>query len=199
MWLPAALGTSLTFMMSVVGLSLPEMIILKRRLHMPQEKQYAKSRLILYTVMIGAFMSMFDSGVVNVGLPVIAGQFRSDINAVQWIASVYLLVMSALLPILGTVADHFGRRKIYNTGFFVISIFTLFCGFSANLSMLIVMRILQAVGGAMVMANGITQLIKNIGMVIGIAFSVSLFTAFFGTSPIHDGSAFLQSAKYVYI
>jgi len=47
-------------------------------------------------------------------------------------------------------------------------------------------------------ANGITQLIKNVGMVIGIAFSVSLFTAFLGTSPIHDGSAFLQSAKYVY-
>jgi uncharacterized membrane protein YqhA len=47
-------------------------------------------------------------------------------------------------------------------------------------------------------ANGITQLIKNIGMVIGIAFSVSLFTAFLGTSPIHDGAAFLQSVKYVY-
>jgi EmrB/QacA subfamily drug resistance transporter len=145
----------------MVGLALPETIILERISDMPQEKQYAKSRLILYTVMIGAFMSMFDSGVVNVGLPVIAGQFRADINTVQWIASVYLLVMSALLPILGTVADHFGRRKIYNTGFFVISIFTLFCGFSVNLSMLIVMRILQAVGGAMVMANGMAIVTEN--------------------------------------
>lgn len=128
---------------------------------MPEEKQYAKSRLILYTVMIGAFMSMFDSGVVNVGLPVIAKQFRADINAVQWIASVYLLVMSALLPILGSMADYFGRRKIYNSGFFVISIFTLFCGFSLNLSMLIGMRILQAVGGAMVMANGMAIATEN--------------------------------------
>jgi len=128
---------------------------------MAEEKQYSKSRLILYTVMIGAFMSMFDSGVVNVGLPVIAEQFRTDIAAVQWIASVYLLVMSALLPILGTVADHFGRRKIYNLGFFVITIFTLFCGFSANLPMLLVMRILQAVGGAMVMANGMAIATEN--------------------------------------
>ncbi|MHB8828642.1 MAG: MFS transporter, partial [Syntrophales bacterium] len=47
-------------------------------------------------------------------------------------------------------------------------------------------------------ANGITQLIKNIGMVIGIAFSVSLFTAFMGVRPVHDGAAFLQSVKYVY-
>jgi len=128
---------------------------------MPQEKQYAQSRLILYTVMIGAFMSMFDSGVVNVGLPVIAEQFRTDIHAVQWIVSIYLLVMSALLPILGTVADHFGRRKIYNLGFFVISVFTLFCGFSTNLPMLILMRILQAIGGAMVMANGMAIVTEN--------------------------------------
>jgi predicted MFS family arabinose efflux permease len=47
-------------------------------------------------------------------------------------------------------------------------------------------------------ANGITQLIKNIGMVIGIAFSVSLFTALMGPHPVHDGPAFLQSAKYIY-
>lgn len=128
---------------------------------MPEEKTYAKSKLILYTVMIGAFMSMFDSGVVNVGLPVMASQFKVDISSVQWVTSIYLLVMSALLPILGTLADNFGRRKIYNLGFFVISIFTLLCGFSVNLPMLIVMRILQAVGGAMVMANGMAIVTEN--------------------------------------
>ncbi len=128
---------------------------------MPEEKTYAKSKLILYTIMIGAFMSMFDSGVVNVGLPVIASQFKVNINSVQWITSIYLLVMSALLPILGTVADNFGRRKIYNLGFFVISVFTLLCGFSVNLPMLIVMRILQAIGGAMVMANGMAIATEN--------------------------------------
>lgn len=121
---------------------------------MPEQKAYVRSRYILYTVMIAAFMSMFDSGVVNVGLPVMALEFKVDISMVQWITSVYLLIMSALLPILGTLADNFGRRKMFNIGFFVISIFTLFCGFSVNLPMLIVMRILQAVGGAMVMANG---------------------------------------------
>lgn len=128
---------------------------------MPDEKTYAKSKLILYTVMIGAFMSMFDSGVVNVGLPVMASQFKVDISSVQWVTSIYLLVMSALLPILGTLADNFGRRKIYNLGFFVISIFTLLCGFSANLPMLIIMRILQAIGGAMVMANGMAIVTEN--------------------------------------
>lgn len=111
--------------------------------------------------MIGAFMSMFDSGVVNVGLPVMANQFKVGINSIQWVTSIYLLVMSALLPILGTIADNFGRRKIYNLGFFVISIFTLLCGFSVNLPMLITMRIFQAIGGAMVMANGMAIVTEN--------------------------------------
>jgi len=128
---------------------------------MEEEKTYDKAKLVLYTVMIGAFLSMFDSGVVNVALPVMASQFKVGISSVQWVTSIYLLVMSALLPILGSIADSFSRRIIYNTGFLVISIFTLLCGFSVNLPMLIVMRIMQAVGGAMVMANGLALITEN--------------------------------------
>lgn len=128
---------------------------------MSENKEYSKSKFILYTVMIGAFLSMFDSGVVNVGLPVISEQLKADIDSVQWVTSIYLLIMSALLPILGTLADNFGRRKIYNMGFLVISIFTLLCGFSTSFYMLIIMRILQAVGGAMVMANGLAIVTEN--------------------------------------
>ena len=130
---------------------------------MPGDTTYTASpRSILYTVMIGAFLSMFDSGVVNVGLPVIASQLHVGISSVQWITSIYLLVMSALLPILGTVADEFGRRKIYNLGYFVISVFTLACGFAVNLPMLLLTRVFQAVGGAMVMANGLAIVTENL-------------------------------------
>jgi len=67
---------------------------------------------------------------------------------------VYLLTMSALLPIFGSLADVWGRGRIYNLGFFTISVFTLLCGLAPDLPMLILFRALQAVGGAMVMANG---------------------------------------------
>ena len=109
---------------------------------------------ILYALMFGPFFSMFDSGLVNVGLPVIARDFGASMQAVQWTAAVYLLAMSALLPIFGSLADAWGRGRIYNLGFFTISIFTLLCGFAPNLPVLIAFRALQAVGGAMVMANG---------------------------------------------
>ncbi len=112
------------------------------------------SRAILYTIMIGAFFSMFDAGMVNVGLPVIAGEFKTGIQTVQWTSSIYLLVMSALLPIFGSLADRLGRGRIYNAGFLTVSVFTLLCGFAPNFTVLIVFRILQAIGGAMVMANG---------------------------------------------
>jgi EmrB/QacA subfamily drug resistance transporter len=104
--------------------------------------------------MFGPFFSMFDSGLVNVGLPVIARDFSAGMQAVQWTASAYLLTMSALLPIFGSIADRVGRGRIYNLGFFTISVFTLLCGFAPSLPILILFRVLQAVGGAMVMANG---------------------------------------------
>lgn len=128
---------------------------------MAEQKTCSESKVILFTIMIGAFMSMFDGGVVNVGLPTIAKEFKTDMSAVQWIASIYLLIMSALLPILGMIADNFGRRRMYNAGFLVISVFTLTCGFASSLGMLIVMRIMQAIGGAMVMANGLAIATEN--------------------------------------
>lgn len=120
------------------------------------------NRIILYTIMIGAFFSMFDSGVVNVGLPVMATRFDVSMNTVQWVSSAYLLVMSALLPVLGTLADHYGRRRIYNAGFLTISVFTVLCGFAINFPMLIVTRVFQAVGGAMLQANGLAIVTENL-------------------------------------
>jgi EmrB/QacA subfamily drug resistance transporter len=121
---------------------------------LPSTEGKKRSRAILYALMFGPFFSMFDSGLVNVGLPVIARGFGAGMQAVQWVASAYLLIMSALLPIFGSIADRVGRGRIYNLGFFTISFFTLLCGFAPSLPILILFRALQAVGGAMVMANG---------------------------------------------
>jgi len=120
-----------------------------------------RSHAVLYALMFGPFFSMFDSGLVNVGLPVIAADFRAGMQSVQWVASAYLLTMSALLPILGSIADRVGRGRIYNLGFFTISVFTLLCGFAPSLPALILFRVLQAVGGAMVMANGMAIATEN--------------------------------------
>lgn len=116
--------------------------------------EHKQSHAILYALMFGPFFSMFDAGLVNVGLPIIAKHFQQGMQSTQWVASAYLLTMSVFLPIFGSLADALGRGVIYNLGFLIISLFTILCGFAPNLLVLIIFRILQGIGGAMVMANG---------------------------------------------
>jgi MFS family permease len=112
------------------------------------------SRWILLTIMFGPFLSMLDSGIVNVGLPSMAAEFHTTPGGIQWVASVYLLAISALLPLLGSLADQIGRKRIFNLGFLVLSVFSLLSTWAPNLPVLVLSRILQGLGGAMIIANG---------------------------------------------
>jgi len=109
---------------------------------------------ILLTIMFGPFLSMLDSGIVNVGLPSMAAEFHTTPGGIQWVASVYLLSISALLPVLGSLADQIGRKKIFNLGFLVLGVFSLLSTWAPNLPMLVFSRVLQGLGGAMIIANG---------------------------------------------
>ncbi|MEI8094353.1 MAG: MFS transporter [Spirochaetales bacterium] len=112
------------------------------------------NRWILPTIMFGPFLSMLDAGIVNVGLPSMAAEFHTTPGGIQWVASVYLLSISALLPLLGSLADQIGRKKIFNLGFLLLSLFSLLSTWAPNLPLLVVSRILQGLGGAMIIANG---------------------------------------------
>lgn len=145
------------------------------------------SRAIIYALMFGPFFSMFDSGLVNVGLPVIARELHVGMQSVQWTASAYLLTMSVFLPIFGSLADALGRGRIYNIGFFTISIFTLLCGFAPTLPVLVLFRVLQGIGGAMVMANGMAIATESYppserGKNLGLLASVSAIGSIAGPS-----------------
>jgi EmrB/QacA subfamily drug resistance transporter len=145
------------------------------------------SRAILNALMFGAFFAMFDSGLINVGLPVIGHGFQVSMEAVQWTATAYLLTMSVFLPIFGSLADALGRGRIYNAGFFIISVFTLLCGFAPNLPILVLFRVLQGIGGAMVMGNGMAIVTENYpaserGRNLGILISVMAIGSIAGPS-----------------
>lgn len=109
---------------------------------------------ILLTIMFGPFLSMLDAGIVNVGLPSMASEFQTTPGGVQWVASVYLLTISALLPLLGSLADQVGRKKIFSLGFLVLALFSWASTWAPNLAVLVLFRVLQGVGGAMIIANG---------------------------------------------
>ncbi|HJV17949.1 MAG TPA: MFS transporter [Bacillales bacterium] len=110
---------------------------------------------ILATVSIGTFMATLDSSIVNVALPTISGQLHSDLSTLQWVVTSYLLTISSLLPIFGRTADIFGRKKVYSIGFLIFTLGSVLCGLAQNIWFLVAMRILQAIGASMLMANSV--------------------------------------------
>ena len=108
---------------------------------------------VLATVSIGTFMATLDASIVNVALPTIAKQFSASLSMIQWVVTAYLLTTSSLMAVFGRIADILGRKKVYTLGFLVFTLGSLLCGLSQGFWFLVGMRIVQAVGAAMLTAN----------------------------------------------
>src|SRR4030065_1419983 len=102
--------------------------------------------LVLVAIGIGTFMTALDTSVVNPILPVIRLTFNESIPNVEWIITIYLLVLSGLLLSFGRLGDMRGHKTIYLSGFAVFVISSLVCGLASNLQVLIIFRGLQALG-----------------------------------------------------
>lgn len=109
--------------------------------------------LIFSVTALGTVMATLDASIVNVALPVIAQTLGIDLPMVQWVVSAYLLTISSLLPLFGKLGDMYGRRKIYLAGLLVFVLGSLFCAISLQIWVLILSRVIQGVGAAMLMAN----------------------------------------------
>lgn len=108
---------------------------------------------ILVNVSVGTFMATLDGSIANVGLPTISERLAVPLHVVQWVVTAYLLTICAMLPIVGKISDLFGREWLYNIGFLVFSAGSALCGLSGSIGMLIGMRVVQAIGAALLMAN----------------------------------------------
>ena len=109
---------------------------------------------VIISVCIGTFMSSLDASVVNIAAPIIRADFNVSISIVEWVVTAYLLVVSSLLLTFGRVSDLYGQKKVYSTGFIIFVAGSLLCGLSGSVEMLIVCRVLQALGGGMLFSTG---------------------------------------------
>ncbi|MGB8644873.1 MAG: MFS transporter [Anaerolineae bacterium] len=116
---------------------------------------------ILFAVGIATFMSALDGSVANIILPVVSKAFQADIATVEWIVTIYLLVVSGLLVSFGRVGDLYGHKPIYLFGFVVFVLGSALCGLAPSAEMLIAFRALQALGAAMLYANAPAILTKS--------------------------------------
>ena len=116
---------------------------------------------ILVAVGIGTFMTALDTSVVNTVLPVIGKNFNEVITNVEWVVTIYLLVLSGLLLSFGRLGDMRGHKTIYLSGFGIFIAGSLLSGIAPNVDLLIAFRGLQALGAAMLAANSPAILTKS--------------------------------------
>jgi EmrB/QacA subfamily drug resistance transporter len=116
---------------------------------------------VLLAIGLGTFMSALDGSVVNIILPVIRGQFGASVAAVEWVITIYLLVISGLLLSVGRLGDLRGHRSVYATGFLFFLLGSALCGLSPSVAFLVGARGVQAIGAAMLMANSPAILTKS--------------------------------------
>ena len=119
--------------------------------------------LIVGVTCIGAFVGQIDASIVQLALPTLATQFHATLESVSWVALGYLLAFAAFLPIFGRLCEMFGQKLLYIGGFVLFTLATALCGFAANLEWLVLFRILQGIGGALLGANSISVLVKAVG------------------------------------
>jgi DHA2 family multidrug resistance protein len=106
--------------------------------------------IVAIAVMLGTFMEVLDTTVVNVSLPHIAGDLSASTDEATWVLTSYLVANAIVLPLTGWLANHFGRRNILLVSVAGFTCFSFLCGIAPNLPSLIVFRILQgATGGGL--------------------------------------------------
>lgn len=100
-------------------------------------------------------MGQLDASIVSLALPPMQKEFGASAGSVQWVALGYLLALVALVAPVGRVSDWLGRKSVYVYGFGVFTIASLLCALAPNLTTLIIFRVLQAIGAAMLQANSV--------------------------------------------
>ena len=105
--------------------------------------------MVLATCCLGVFMAGIDVTIVNVALPSIQRALHASVSGLQWTVDAYTLVIACLLMLSGSLADRFGRRRVFQIGLGVFSLGSLLCSLAPSLGWLIAFRGLQAVGGSM--------------------------------------------------
>ncbi|HEY1374833.1 MAG TPA: MFS transporter [Candidatus Binatia bacterium] len=118
----------------------------------------ASKRAALAVATFGAFMTPFDGSVVNLALPTIGKEFRSDVVALGWIVTAYVLGLTICVIPFGRLADIRGRRLIYVIGVALFTAASAFCGLALSLASLIAARFVQGVAAAMMAGNSIALL-----------------------------------------
>jgi EmrB/QacA subfamily drug resistance transporter len=118
-------------------------------------------RLALVAAILGSFVAFLDMSVVNVALPAIRRSLGGGIEAQQWIVDSYLLTLSALILIAGSLSDLYGRKRVFVAGLLGFGVASLLCAFAPGPTFLIVARGLQGIAGALLVPSSLALIMSR--------------------------------------
>jgi EmrB/QacA subfamily drug resistance transporter len=147
-------------------------------------------RAALIIAILSSFMTPFMGSSINLALPAIAKEFKIDAVILTWIPTAYLLASAVCLVPFGRLADLYGRKKVFSFGIVAFTLASLLCAVASSAFQLILFRILQGIGSAMIFATGLAILTSVFppherGKVLGI--SVAAVYTGLSTGPVLGG------------
>jgi len=117
-------------------------------------EQRSHARRVLYQVSLGLALVAINHRAIQIALPTLTHVFHADLSFIQWVLLVYDLAVIGLVLTLGRLGDLFGRKWIYISGFLLFAASSALCGLAQTSGQLIAFRVLQGMGGAIILANG---------------------------------------------
>ncbi len=114
-------------------------------------------------VVLGAIMSILDTTIVNIAINHLSTDFDAPLPTIQWVATGYLLALATVIPLTGWAADRFGTKRLYITSLILFLGGSALAGMAWSAHSLIAFRVLQGLGGGMIMPAGMTILTQAAG------------------------------------
>ncbi|HWH20199.1 MAG TPA: DHA2 family efflux MFS transporter permease subunit, partial [Solirubrobacterales bacterium] len=114
-------------------------------------------------VILGAVMSILDTTIVNVAIDRLSIDFHASLTTIQWVVTGYTLALAAVIPATGWAADRFGTKRIYLSSLALFMLGSALCAVAWSAGSLIAFRVLQGVGGGMIMPAVMTIMTKKAG------------------------------------
>jgi EmrB/QacA subfamily drug resistance transporter len=154
-----------------------------------------KELMIVIVISLGSFMAGLDATIVNIALPSISKAFDVSTVTVSWVLNAYLIILVSLLLAASRLGDIKGYRRIFLAGFVIFTVGSALCGIAPTIAILILSRMLQAIGGAVIAALGAVMVTSYLapslrGQALGIVAMFTMLGAALG--PVVGG--FLTSA-----
>src|SRR5579883_1620661 len=112
-------------------------------------KEQTNPWLVLLVLCLGFFMILLDTTIVNIAIPSIIDALKASLDQILWVLNAYILIYAVLLITAGRLGDIFGQRTLFAAGLALFTVASAFCGLAQNTDQLIIARVIQGVGGAL--------------------------------------------------